>query len=1800
MNPLDYLPPDVFTRTWGTSTHTVHPLGSHLCVIGPRYDRIAVASVAMETTGLALPPQFKVMCTGHTRTFLPTPHSGSCPLDYTALFVSLHRRQRERITCLHASRPVPLLASGSPGARRLHKASTSTAVSGWMTEGTPPSATATVYASQNTELDVRERHVERFATSSGSSTAPPAGSSESGLSVVEHPLPESVTAAMARVTATLTSTAVPSSSVGTAHPHPYPQQQEPLGTGQPHYHHHRLPQPDPRHMQYRVGRSGSMQPLPLPGSHGGTPSNTSSAAVALPLTPDTTSSALTSVPRDSTTIVSFATTAIRPSGPQAISTAAVEATLRSNNADCHYDPVRRDSFSLASGDDTPGEAAMENVQQSRWLLSRHPRQRMSGGNDDIEVDEVGSSIHGEVIARERLLQQLQRTVVRQRHLDLRMFDADDGEGDASEPQQRTAEHTLLSPDAQNTHRSESEGPRGGPAAAAAALHLFHGANTSDDADEIRADSVVAARGLHLAWAQTRARGSTSPSPQPHNLPLRWRRGQAARRRRPQPDAAQQGTSGHRQLSPSPAASVSRHTAGASSSMPASSVTGSRSAAQPAMSVSTHTAQMLSSPSIRVDDDDLSTSLHPTTGVVGVDRTAETSSSAVLPSPIPVDFVRRPSLPTVALVDVLPLSRVPSEEACGRESTLSQGDSSRGVSAFAHPRHSESCSNSLAIDDRHAAAARMAVSTPRTRDDFDCAKNTSEAHQCGVLDEDTPVVRRTSPGRSNGADNESRSRRSCSSLGATEPPDKSAEPVASVGGGGDDCVRSCRDSRLPSFSRVASLSPSSSSSFALWHVRTDTKAGSIDVGEALEEVDEAGGSVGIPVLSAMTPPTVYLSDMLRLSFSPDHGGDSSTRVASDVDEGVAHVGAHGGYTCSLGSHRRRQRPFLADDGNDDDDGCCESAASTSSSPPSQNHTAMRRVMGMEDEEVSNSNLSASPLSPLATTRSSCWIAAGVTNAEPSACTPHRVAVSLALSVEDRLLHPSTPSTVAWGRGNGAEHHHRGAAAATVHLTTTPAESSAQSSMLSIFPTPAQARLQSLLRASTWSTSTPCPRMKEHKNYSSSSSMSNFHSHPLDVSETTTGGRKSLQAAREGDDDRHVRGSSSSSRKTPTRLSGVYASPAAAQASAAVTMTPPRTAVAEAIPAAASPLHPSAFRTSGSSLQVQPGWRSRTSTAAPSEADGDNAALCSGYSGASLLSRAQEVDIQLLARMTHLTYTRGGSAAVAMTPKTCNLVRSPQHLSSSPLSSPSRCSTGSLSFFLAAAMASPRSVGGTRTSCGGGLSEDDEGRSVRAADSGVYGSAVARRRSWAPRKQQQNRQRRRQSQSLMDTHSSSASVCPISRTHSCGSCLSEALAVAPQRLTFGSTISSVIGASSNTDSAERWPTVYSTPAALSLPHPSQQRQQHTPPPPYAFSPVDACHRGDAVEEAVYSTRCSQLLPSEPRAASPPPSWALPTSSSLLLSPFAPHTPSERPSLSSTEFNQAPRRHGETRDRFSTWSVPSTSIASAAEQWPQHLRGSSHRSHSLSSRSGSVGGGRRCANRALSFSVLRSPPSALATPLVRAGLEHSVSSATLLDGCIGVSSPSPLNSGRQRHTSSDGSMKSSRGALHITRSDRSRVSASLMLQSRTSTTAPQPTLADELRLFSSSAFPSALPRVLVSPPSSTMAPSPLTTFIASPPQRTGPPTSTAAAPLPSSLAHSPRQRSSIPPEVLALMQMRYDSSGPTSASLAQVAERGATAPPCAFSSPSKSVQRGGCSERREVNVEPGPRSPCSPHGRGSPPPQ
>ncbi|KAG5484203.1 hypothetical protein CUR178_07359 [Leishmania enriettii] len=1960
MNPLDYLSPDVFTRTWGAPTRVVHSLGSHICVVGPRYDRIAVASVAMEDTGRA-PPQEEVVCTAHTRTFLPTPHSGSCPLDYIALFVTLYRRQSEKVTRLHASRSVPLLASESPRTRRLH-ATAPSAAAAWMTTRTPLPSAAAAYASQNTELDARGRHAERLATSSMRSAAPRSRSSEEGVTVVERPVPESVAAAMARVAATPMSAAAPTSPVGIVHRHQRPRR------------------PDPQRMQYHVGRSGSTQLMPLSGSNPVTPSNTvdatpvaytrhtedaaprptARALSALSPSPTTDSSAPTSVPRASTSLISVVASPIQPSRALTISAAAVEVTARPSSTDCQHDLAFCESSFLAEKGDTPGEASMTEVQQPGWPLSWHRHQRMNGRNGAAWVDGgSAASGHDEVDARERLQHLLQHTLARQRQLEQLMFDADVGEGDARKWHQRTEEHVPHTPGAPDARQWASEGQRGRRAAGAAAPHLFRGTGIYDDTDGVRADSVVAARSLPLACAPTRHRGSSSPSPQPHDDSSRWRRESAAQRRRPQFDAAQHGPSDHQQLSPSPAAAVgedahrrytasaSQHTSGSSSSVPASSGTVSRSAAPPAMSASERTAHMPSSPSIRVNRDECTASLHAplafaTAGVVDVDGTTAPPSVAMLSSSTPVYLSRRPLLPTAALTDPALSDRPPSEDVCGAECTMCPCNSNRIGPACAHPQNRVNCPNSPAVDEGHAEAVTAPAVTSGdghrarklesrystlpsasasawtmnaqrpTHDAFAYENCNSEAHRDGVLEEDagavdvdTPAVRRTSPGTSDGTGKESLGRRSCSSSGAAEPQDKISTRAVTGGDGDDGRVRghhSCRGSRLPPSSRSASLSSSSSSSLAPRHVRTDTRAGGTDMDAAFEEVEKAGGAAHIRTLAATTSPAVYLSDMLCLSFSSDDEGNDAAAAPKDAGEachvpggacgvaalkmqleGEAHVVALRGRMCSDHEGHHRRSPFsLADDG--DGSHLSKSAASISSSPPSQSHTAMRRVTGIEDEVMADSKVSASSLSPLTATQCRCW----TTATGPSACTPHRVTARLTLSADERRLHASTASTVAWGSATSGDHRHRGAAAtvptttsrtsassaapaATARLTTTPAESSTRSSVLSIFSTPAQARLQSLLQASTWSTATPCSRAKENRNFQSNSSDSGSDYHPQDPSSASTARRTSRRATEEGDDleyktttgaayqsphrplpmagaaasasamtprdsmkrnrgnggvsdspgegheprslvhsggksgdDEHVHGGSSSS-TTSTPLSALCASPAAAQASATASMTSSKAGVAEGAPASTSPLHPSPFRGAGSLLLQQRGGRNNTSAAASSGAEGDNVALSSGVGRANWLPRARGVDIQLLARATRFTHGRGGSEAAAA-PKAYSPAGSPKQQPSSSPSSPMRYSTGSLSFFLAAAATSPGSEGGIRASGGGGLSEDDEGQHARAAGSGVYGSAVAQRRSWAPLKQPQDHRRRQQSYSSIGIHSPSVSAHRLSRTYSCGSCLSEALAVAPQRLTFGSAIASVSGANSTIGSTECWPAAYSAPVAVALSHPGQKRQHHAPPPPYAASPDDTLRRVEESEEAAESSRRSLLLPSNPRAASPRQSWTQSVSSPLLLSPFALRTPSGRPSLSSTELIQAPLRHGETRNRFSACSLPSTSIASAAEQRSQRLRRSSRRSPSLGS--GSVGagfhdiGGRQYPNRALS-SVRHSPSSVLATPPVWAGLEYAAGVTTPLGGRIDALSPSPLNSSRQRHTSGSG---------------RSRASALLTLQpqsvqSRASATALQLTLADELRLFASPAFSAALTQPLAPVSSYTTPPLP-TTFIASPSRRTGPPTSTLAPPHPSSLLHSTHQRPSLPSELLGLMQVRssassaaavatetlHDPGKATSSALAQAAQTGAMAPPYISPFPSKSVLQRGCSERREVNVDHGQQDPSTPHWRGPLSPQ
>jgi hypothetical protein len=433
---------------------------------------------------------------------------------------------------------------------------------------------------------------------------------------------------------------------------------------------------------------------------------------------------------------------------------------------------------------------------------------------------------------------------------------------------------------------------------------------------------------------------------------------------------------------------------------------------------------------------------------------------------------------------------------------------------------------------------------------------------------------------------------------------------------------------------------------------------------------------------------------------------------------------------------------------------------------------------------------------------------------------------------------------------------------------------------------------------------------------------------------------------------------------TPLQRVQDSPADAGAAAAVvmrhsTMMPPPQA--------------SPFRGSGSFLRLQPSW--------------SGYGCPNGGEEGGRPSDGFEADIQLLARMTCMTIGGGGSSssvtqAPAPAPQAPSACLSPpkqqqtafhlpgqhQRANSSPSSSPSRFSTNSLSFFIAAAA--------TATSGGspGGLDAREADLSGRLrSGSGVYGSAVACRRSWAPRKarpERRGKQRRPRASAnvsggggssrlprhdaltsfssssrardpyhqlcfMTELASQSSSARPSRGEESGGS--NSGVFVPPQRLTFGSAIASLTTTTTTatttaegpTDSGERWSTAWSTPSVVALPQQPQPRYRkaRASPPSYydalspqlseagqPHAPVQFSESDDGTAgDDLRSPSLSSLHWQDPTAQQQQQqAWVHPASTS----PPSARTPSGRPSLSSSEFLRAPQRFGQRGDRRRSW--------------------------------------------------------------------------------------------------------------------------------------------------------------------------------------------------------------------------------------------------------------------------------------------
>ncbi|KAK7194635.1 hypothetical protein NESM_000382200 [Novymonas esmeraldas] len=1672
MNPLEWDVADALAHTWcAAAAHPLPSLGSHMYILRPRYEQVTVAGSSASVRG-----RRERVCVGHTRVHLPVPHSASCPLDYTDLFRTLHHRQRETITHFHITHPVPLLGA------ELQRTRPSRGVA--VAAARPPrsAAAATAHPSQNTELDPSGRRVVRVAASASSQ---PEGHGRRA-SVVMRPVPESAVVAMARVAAT------PSTAGDVHHPgHDAQQQQQqqllqhPLSSPQ---------QPDTRHMQYRVGRSGSTQLLSLPSTNGSAPTGTSAVAAAAAATPASSLVDASAAPSDTATL-----------------------------------PRRGDhetSHRLDSDEDTPACRGVVDADQDA---------------------EVGAGAECAEDARERLQQRLERALQRQQRLDEELLHSADA-GEAAEPHDRVAEPALLSPDvrlAAGEHRHRQRWRQ--TAAVSTASYMFLRGSGDDEVDAIRADSVVAARGLPLAVSHARSRGSVSPSPQPEDVdPARWRRGQAPRRVS-QWAAQQQQQQQDMQHGEAEATSAERHRSGADR-LPSLSESSSptpvlRSAAPAATSLSTHAARRPSSTSTHVDPDERSASLRASPAILPIahERALAVVDAAGV-SPGPGSRWRRPSQPTGALLDVVVAAtagRLRSEEAWSSHLDGVDGPADTGASVVRCASPGESVDAAAQSPGESPGAAAAAVTARRG---------------------ESPLL--ASP---------------------TPPPPPSPSPRRRWSGArvcGADAAAAAQE-RLP-----------------------DDDCHDGVRGEEDEDEED------VPALAATTAPLVCLSDMLRLTFSePREGGNDSDAAAAPCDD----------------ERPSRVLPW-----------------STSSSPPSPKRTAMRHAAA-----AAAAGEARTTLAPVGD-----WSSSSSTAHPAVSSTPPRRAGRPDVSVDERRLCASTASTVAWGSGGTRASTSAAAAAAAAEwmgaavrpLTTATASSSALSSTPSVFSTPAQTRVQSLLQASMWSTATPRSRETAHSHHSSRvfHSAAPWHTGgpphagdralgeataaaaaasaaplspttPADqiarrrCSDAGSGGggvgyssgspRPNPMPRRLADSDvrgassgRNSSSSSGSSSMAPTRLSGVCAAPppptvAAAAAAAAGVAGVAASRTSPTTPALTSPPHSSPFRGSGSFLHVQSGWRRGTSVAALGCAEAGEAVPTHRHSRAEGVSHVQEADLQLLARMTRLTHARGGSVAAA-TPEPCELPSAPPteerlRQRRSPSTPPSRHSTGSLNYFLAAAAAAAASPGDSsgRGRGGGGAAgaggsdshddddDDDDARRAGGWGSGVYGSAVARRRSWAPRKKQQQQQhphrdprrrprRRRPShQSPGTTHASPSDSASRTRSRDGGgSRFSQSLALAPQRLTFGSAIASVTAANSTrvSVSADRWPVGPS--------------HRGAPPPPHTTTP-------------------------ERRVASPlQQPWVLPTTAaSPVTSPLTARTPSGRLSLSSSEFHNAPPR------RAGAWSL----LSAWADAGPPHASRSPPRSPSLSGRGSSsttTTTDQRHVHRAISFlTTPRSLSTAVATPpSAWAGLERGPGGATPWEERLAGLSPSPVHSSRQTRTSSGSHSRSTSarwdsGGPPLPRGGRPHAAAAAAASSMFP--APQamspPSLADELRMVGSLAFPltAAAPDAPLLSLSATIstaaaAPPPRATFIAS--RRTGPQTAAMAPPARTSTTHSPRERPSLPPELQALLQI----SAP------------ATTTACDPPPQQQQQQQRGCSERREVNIERDEiSSPSSPRRRSSP---
>ncbi|KPA75988.1 hypothetical protein ABB37_08140 [Leptomonas pyrrhocoris] len=805
----------------------------------------------------------------------------------------------------------------------------------------------------------------------------------------------------------------------------------------------------------------------------------------------------------------------------------------------------------------------------------------------------------------------------------------------------------------------------------------------------------------------------------------------------------------------------------------------------------------------------------------------------------------------------------------------------------------------------------------------------------AADSEVPTVRRTSPGVSEPSSKCTRS--SAGEDGGSSGSAQAAGSAAGTGGGGED--RESTSEHSASLRRASSASASP----APQHRSTDDDAilfHATSVGKEAVDTPQVTAPRSTAAAAAAAP-MLFLSDMLRLSFSPgrddgNDGDDNAAGESNDVDgassspvSGTApgrrynsmsaatprsagppasryfsRVESHpcdttceGDPVSGGGTERYPPPPPPPPRASDDGERTVTrgersgvATTSISSSPPSPNRTAIRHAASlMTEEEEDGYAEGGPPHSSLMSARSPFYPSSPSNSAAAAAShlfpalsitprTPTGVSNRLALSMDERGLYASTASTVAWDT-----------MASLSVLSTTPPPAAAgdrpsfaqprfsedslascttRSPAAAVFSTPAETRLMSLLRASTWAAST-------HQDDDAASEQR--------VEEE----EEEMCTPRRCADLENVSHSSAfSSPAPPLRTSdsspfpnGTREADGAAAAGASTAMMPPPPSFSPSLFTAMAPPQSSPFRGSGSFLHVPPSWSACHNITTNAVEEGRP-------------SDGFEADIQLLARMTRMTVGGNGAAATAAaappipsTPPKHNAEEQQQQQQRrvpSPSSSPVRFSTNSLSFFITAAGGVAAVTGGGRSPAGARRDDDDDRCRMRSG-SGVYGSAVASRRSWAPRKARPGRRgkqpRTRASVSggggdsgryvssfasaaasysrnpyhqlrfTSELTSPSPSARPSGGDGSSRNSVS-GVVLLPQRLTFGSAIpslssqlaSTVITSEGVSDSGERCSTALSTPTGNVFPTPQQQQRQESHarlhrPIPMLFTPNSA---------------------------------------------------------------------------------------------------------------------------------------------------------------------------------------------------------------------------------------------------------------------------------------------------------------------------------------------------------------------------